>query len=34
MVEFLAWFVLLFPFFAIAAHTVQGFIDDYRERRR
>jgi hypothetical protein len=33
MTEAAAWFVLLFPFLAIAAHTVQGFVDDYRERR-
>jgi len=34
MAEFLAWFILLFPFFAVAIYTAKGFIDEYRENRK
>jgi hypothetical protein len=34
MAEFLAWFIIIFPFLAIAAHTIKGFVDDYRNCRR
>jgi hypothetical protein len=31
MAEAAAWLIILFPFIAVLAHTIKGFIDERRE---